>query len=131
MLGLLLYLAILQEEKVNQVSPEWNYTYRLAEGDRPQILLEGWVSNSRLPRHSSPKKSILSSTSDSCELITSDKEDDRCREKLFYKIIGDKLNITIKHDHGIYGQYEPLYGTRKLTLNFADKGIEKDILFEP
>jgi hypothetical protein len=118
-----------------------------------EVKMEGWVSNSRVPSHALPRKSSLSISADAtstiAEVIAAD-EINRCGERLVMDVWegGDnpvyivptdldtrapisiapgailRVRLTLEHQHILYGDYDPLLGTRDITLTFGPLHIQ-------
>ena len=121
---------------------------RVLTGDEITARVEGWVSNSRAPGHGVPRWSSLtisgpSGRQASADLIESDDEDRRCRERGVLRLwAGEggtpangrqaveepqatlslapgatfRVRLRLEHRHVVYGDYDPLLGTRTVEL---------------
>lgn len=117
------------QPQISQVGSDWIIEYRnLKPFISISYEISGFVSNSRVPGHSIPKKSTLTGDRN-CELISDINDEIRCREKIslenirgffIYSYINN-VKFIIHHEHGIYGVLNPLFGRRKIKLILDDK----------
>jgi hypothetical protein len=119
--------------------------------------VEGWVSNSRVASHAIPRHSRVavegrSGSSASAEVVASAEESQRCRERAVMSIWSDdgpqpdgdaapplvslgpgaKLHVKLRleHHHVLYGDYDPLLGTRSLELRLGPALVRDQIPLE-
>jgi hypothetical protein len=85
---------------ITQDQGDWQIDYRLrhpgpvgltVNAEEVSVRVEGWLSNSRVPGHAAPRRSSLSTTGSSglsavADVIASDDEENRCRERAILKI---------------------------------------------
>lgn len=127
-----------------------------------QAVVDGWVSNSRVAGHATPRRSTLSisglRSSSESEVLSARDESRRCRERgalllwpadsretplnsIYFLTASASLSpvqslpivipggtsvrirLRLEHDHFLYGPYEPLLGTRSLTLRLASAQV--------
>ena len=117
--------------------------------------VEGWVSNSRVCVHAMPKWSevFVSGTSGltgMADVVTSADEGNRCRERLSVQVWADdpttpeanksvppalnlvpgatfRAKLRLDHVHFLYGDYDPLLGTRAFELNIGAATLHDDL----
>ncbi len=138
----------------------WQLDYRL-RNDSPQPLnltpadlaanVEGWVSNSRIASHASPRASNLSlhgpdALTATAEVLPSADDSLRCRERATLRVWPDgtpvpdatappstalqvppgglvRARLCLEHHHFLYGAYDPLLGPRTLTLHLGPASL--------
>jgi hypothetical protein len=85
---------------ISQDQGDWQIDYRLrhagpagltVRAEEVSVRVEGWVSNSRIPGHATPRRSSLTTSGPSglqavADVIASDDEEQRCRERAILKI---------------------------------------------
>jgi hypothetical protein len=127
------------------VQYELRYTGESAAVRTPsetKVVVEGWVSNSRVPSHASPRPSRVTAGgtatgSATGDVIASTDEARRCRERVVLTAWADdgpppeadapsvlglnpgsrvNVRIRLEHQHVIYGEYDPLLGVRSVDL---------------
>ncbi len=143
---------------ITQDQGDWRVDWQIRHGGATGVVLpadevtarvEGWVSNSRAPGHGVPRLSSLtisgpSGRQASADLIESDDEDHRCRERGVLRIWAGEVGggpatgrqsteepqttlslapgtifhvrLRLEHRHVVYGDYDPLLGTRTVEL---------------
>ncbi|MFO0889611.1 MAG: hypothetical protein U0790_10790 [Isosphaeraceae bacterium] len=121
------------------------------------VRVEGWVSNSRVSSHALPRPSRLrvegkSNRSGTAELIASDEEAQRCSEHIALALWADgqppadgdaaipemslgpdaelHLRIRLEHRHVLYGDYDPLLGTRDIELTLGSTALADRVSLE-
>ena len=144
----------------------WDVEYALrAEGlekpleiPSPAIFarIEGWASNSRARDHGAPRKivhelSLLGALADNVEVISSEDEGKRCRERALVQIWTDRqtpptdsraktpplfrriepgaivhVRLRLEHRHFLEGSYDPLLGVRSLELRLGPLTFRDD-----
>jgi hypothetical protein len=137
----------------------WVVDYRLRyhgpaglEAGPSDVLLkvEGWVSNSRVPAHATPRLSSLtvsgpSGLSGVTDVLDSPDDSQRCKERLTARVWAEesgersegkaeagqppslnvapegmiRVRVKLAHAHVLYGDYDPLLGTRSLELHLG------------
>lgn len=132
----------------------WQVDYRLRNDGPTELMaipaevsatVEGWVSNSRIPSHTSPRRASqdLSGTSGlsaTAEVIASRDEVRRCREHATLRVWVPteeveppdspgtlrvapggivRVRLRLEHQHFIYGPYDPLLGLRSFELHLG------------
>lgn len=137
------------DRQISQVQGEWIIAYRVRYCGQTNIEIptanikisyDAWVANSSILPHAYSRRSIASFIySDHCgvapvitnfaierkkcwELIKIVIDDlSRKPESVLYLVPGQyfKLSLLIKHDHFLYGNFEPLLGERNIAINLG------------
>lgn len=156
------------ERVLAQDQGDWQVDYGLKhDGPTPLVLapaevgarVEGWLSNSRVAVHATPRRSECtvvgaSGPSAAAEVISSADDALRCRERVVLRIWSGpacdaapprgadpgplstvtvepggllRVRIRLEHQHGLYGDYDPLLGRRELELRLGAATI-RDLL---
>jgi hypothetical protein len=151
------------ERSVTQDQGSWQIDYRLRHEGKTGIIvtptemlakIEGWVSNSRIASHATPRWSSVvisgaSGPSAAAEVITAADESQRCRERALLKVWTDdgppgattehqpilsiapgaavRVRLRLEHQHFLYGDYDPLLGHREVELRLGDS-VVRDVL---
>jgi hypothetical protein len=114
-----------------------------------QVDYDAWVSNSRSKPHTSPRRSqtrfsISESSAVQTTVISNTNERQRCRERISLAVscgekplaepVAGKMNLlpirvasgqfvwlyfSFEHEHFLYGNYDPLFGERKLDIQLG------------
>ncbi len=169
---------VVVNRSISQEQGGWLIDYRLRYRGRTgmvvtptevMVKVEGWVSNSRVAAHATPRWSSLVVSGSSgltgvSEVVTADDESERCRERAIVQVWSDdpagqtpapplpapvtsgtaglvgrsnpaaeplqpllsvapdsivRVRIKLDHAHFLYGDYDPLLGTRDLKCQLG------------
>ncbi len=107
------------DRQIYQDGGTWliNYTFNKNIYDKPEIIIDGWVSNSRVPNNSTSRHLILDDKP-CCILFDCVEDERRCTAKFTSEVNNNTIKIKITHQHGIYGNLNPLMGSLKVKIKF-------------
>lgn len=91
------------------------------------VKVEGWVSNSRVAAHATPRWSslVVSGLTGTSEVLTSADESQRCRERAVVQALRGScvgryvVLLRLEHAHAVYGDYDPLLGVRDVEIRIG------------
>ncbi len=118
------------------------------------LVVEGWVSNSRVASHAVPRLSrvtVSGTSAASGDVIVSSDESQRCRERVVISVWADDgplpesdpaslvslapgavvhLRLRLEHQHVLYGDYDPLLGVRTVVLTLGSSSLRDQVALD-
>ncbi|QEH31631.1 hypothetical protein OJF2_00960 [Aquisphaera giovannonii] len=147
---------VAQDQGAWVIQYELRYTGESAAVRTPaetKVAVEGWVSNSRVCGHATPRLSRVvaggtAAGSAASDVIASADESRRCRERVTLTAWADDgtppepdapavlslnpgtrihVKVRLEHQHVIYGEYDPLLGVRSVDLSIGGAILRDEV----